>query len=111
MRLEVHERLAALALLPTEGDYEALKTLRRAREMLSFTPEEMKLLEMINKVSGDGKPAVQWNKDKAADAVKDCPVDEYTTNVIRNALAKLDKTKKLTDQYLSLYEKFVIAYK
>ena len=41
MRLEVHERLALLTLLPSEGDYSALKTIRRAKEMLSFTPEEM----------------------------------------------------------------------
>ena len=45
MKLEVHERLALLTLFPKDGDYAALKTFRRAKEMLSFTPEEMKFYE------------------------------------------------------------------
>ena len=41
MILDVHERLALISLLPAQEDYKALKTIRRAREMLSFTPDEM----------------------------------------------------------------------
>ena len=111
MKLEVHERLALLTLLPNEGDYAALKTIRRAREMISFTPGEMEFYEIKSVTGPDGRPQTQWSSAKAAEAVKDCPVDEYTMNVIRDKLADLNKRKKLTEQYMSVYDKFVIAYR
>jgi|SRR3990172_2340555 len=111
MRLEVHERLALLTLLPTEGDYAALKTIRRAREMISFTPDEINFYEIKIVPGADGKPQTQWNTAKAGEAIKDCPVDEYTVNVIRDKLSDLNKRKKLTDQYMSIYEKFVVDYR
>lgn len=111
MKLEVHERIALLSLLPREGTYEALKTFRRAREMLSFTPEELEFYEMKNAPGPDGKIQAQWSGKKASEAVKDIPVDEYTKNAVVKALAEMEKKGKLTDQFLSVYEKFVIAYK
>lgn len=110
MKLEVHERIALLNILPQKGDYAALKTLRRAREMISFTPEEVKFYEIENKIGADGKVSVNWSTQKANEAVRDIPIDEYTTSVIRNKLAELDKKRELTEDYMSLYEKFVIIY-
>lgn len=109
MILEVHERLALLQLLPNESDYKALKTIRRAKEMLSFTPEEQKILEMKNTVV-DGKPQLTWNAGKVNEIAKDVPIDEYITNLFRVALAELNNKGKLTEQTMSLYEKFVVMY-
>jgi len=111
MKLQVHERLALLALLPKEGDYAALKTIRRAREMLSFTADEMKFYEITSTVDAAGKPQAHWSAKKDAEAILDAPVDEYTTNVIRDKLAALNKQKKLTEEYMSIYEKFVVDYR
>ena len=111
MKLDVHERIALMSLLPTKGDYAALKTLRRAKEMLSFTPEEMAFYEVINQVGADGKPQVKWSAEKAAQKIKDCPVDEWTTNVIRDKLAEMNKKRELTEQFMSIYEKFVVDYR
>jgi|SRR3990167_1177009 len=111
MRLEVHERLALLTLLPSEGDYSALKTIRRAKEMLSFTPEEMEFYEIKNVVGSDGKMQTQWSTAKASEAIKDCPVDEFTMNLVRDKLSELNKKHKLTEQYMSIYDKFVVAYR
>ena len=111
MKLEVHERIALIGLLPVKGDYAALKTLRRAREMLSFTPEEQKFYELRTVPGEDGKPHTQWNAAKAAEQIKDCPVDEYITNLIRDKLSELNKKHKLTGQLLSVYDKFVVTYK
>ena len=111
MILDVHERLALISMLPSEGDYKALKTIRRAREMLSFTPEEMKTLEMVNATDAGGKQRVNWNPAKVHEVVKDCPIDEYTTNLFRDELAKLNGKDKLTEQTMSIYEKFVVMYK
>jgi hypothetical protein len=111
MILEVHERLALMNLLPKQEDYKALKTIRRAREMLSFTPEEMKILNMVTTPSKDGKSSVTWDNDKVHEVVKDCPIDEYTTNLFRDILAELNKNHNLLDETVSLYEKFVVMYK
>ncbi len=108
MKLEVHERLALLELLPKTGDYAALKTLRRAREMIAFTPKEQKFYKIVPGVNAEGKPITNWNPNKAKEQIKDIPVDEFTTNIIRTELAKLEMEKKLTEQTMSLYEKFVV---
>lgn len=111
MKLTVHERLSLVGLLPAKGDYATIKTIRRAREMISFTPDEMDFYG-LKQVPGPGGQ-LQWNWDaqKAAKQIKDCPVDEYTTNIIRNKLAEMDKKGQLTEQYMSIYEKFVIDYR
>jgi hypothetical protein len=98
-------------LLPTEGDYAGLKTIRRAREMLSFTPEEIKFYEIKQAPGPDGRNQTQWSSARAAEQIKDCPVDEYTVNVIRAKLADMSNAQKLTEQYMSVYEKFVIDYR
>ena len=111
MKLEVHERLALINLLPKEGEYAALKTIRRAKEMLSFTPAEIEFYQLRTLMGADGQPSTQWSSEKAAESIKDCPVDEYTMNVIRDKLAEMNKKRKLTEQYMSVYEKFVVDYK
>jgi hypothetical protein len=111
MLLEVHERFALLNILPKTGDYAALKTIRRAKEMISFTPEEIRFYGITNGVNPEtGKPQVNWNTQKAQEVVKDVPVDEYVTNVIRDKLSELSKKGQLTEDFMSLYEKFVIIY-
>lgn len=110
MKLEVHERIALMQLLPTEGDYAGLKSIRRAREMISFDQKELDFFEIKPGVGPDGTPMTNWNPVKAQEQVKDVPVDEYTTNVVRKILADLEKKHKLTEQTISLYEKFVVTY-
>lgn len=110
MKLEVHERIALLQLLPTEGGYAGLKQIRRAREMISFDGDEIKFYEINSGLGADGSPFTNWNPTKAMEQVKDVPVDEYVTDIIRNALVELNRKNKLTDQTMSLYEKFVVMY-
>ena len=107
MKLEVHERLALLQLLPASGDYAALKTIRRAKEMITFTPKELEFYGIKPGVGPDGKPTTAWNSQKAKEQIKDIPIDEFTTNIIRTELAKLEMDKNLNEQTMSLYEKFV----
>jgi len=110
MKLEVHERILLLELLPKEGDYAGLKAIRRAKEMISFSPEEQKFYEMKNIPSASGVPQVQWNVAKAAEKIKDVPIDEYITHLFRDALARLSREGKLKEDHISLYEKFVVTY-
>ena len=103
MILEVQERLALMEILPTEGDYASIKTLRRARETISITPDEAENLQFEQQ--GDG--VLAWNPAVAATLVRDIPIDEWTTNTVCEILIKLSNEKKLKDVQLSLYEKFV----
>ena len=106
MLLEVNERLALMELLPREGDYAAIKTLRRAREMINFTPEEDKELDFQNK----GNNILVWDVEAGEKMVRDIPVDEWTSNTIRDILINLSNEQKLTDMHYSLYVKFVVNY-
>ena len=110
MKLEVHERIALLQLLPTEGDYAGLKSIRRAREMISFDQKEIDFYEITSGVGTDGNSFTNWSPAKAQEQIKDVPVDEFVTNLIRKALADLERKHKLTEQTISLYEKLVVLY-
>jgi hypothetical protein len=100
-----------LQLLPPEGGYEALKTLRRQRETLSFDAEEKKILNLVSTTNLDGTVKTEWIGANASKVVKDVPIDEYCTSVFRKALAELEDEGKLNENTMSLYEKFVIMYK
>jgi hypothetical protein len=110
MKLEVHERIALLQLLPAEGDYAGLKAIRRAKEMLSFNKDEIDFFEIVSGVNQEGQPYTNWNPTKAMEQIKDVPVDEYVTDLIRKTLSNLEAKGKLTEQTISLYEKFVVMY-
>ena len=110
MLLEVHERIGLLNLLPAQEDFKALKTIRRTREMLTFQPDEIEGLGMKNSTDAQGRAAVVWEPGKAVDFVKELPIPEYSMDLFREELIKLNDAHKLTDQLFSLYEKLVIAY-
>ena len=97
--------MALIPLLPVAGTYAALKAIRRAREMISFTPEEILAFEIT---TADGK--TQWSTAKASAQVPDIPVEEYITNIIRDKLVEINKKEKLTEAQLSIYDKFVVMY-
>ena len=111
MKLEVHERLSLLEILNVEEEhYAALRTLRRAREMLSFDGDELKLLEFKQVQAPDGSVQFGWNQEAAESLVKDVPVDEWTTHYIRAKLISDEEQGKLKSRHLSLFEKFVSDY-
>lgn len=107
MKLELHERMALLQLIPPseESSYEGIKAMRRAREILNFTPDELKYYE-IKQVGG----RYNWNLEKAQSRVLDAPIEEYIIDLVRRKLSEMERGQKLSEQYLSVYEKFVIAY-
>ena len=106
MKLEVHERIALLDLLPKQSDYIGLLALRKAREIISFTPEESEYYELR---IGDDK-RWHWDGPKASQRILDAPIEEYIVGLIREKLAELNDKKLLSELYLSLYEKFITNY-
>ena len=100
MELQVGERLVLLSLLPQEGDFTTLKIVRGLREDLSFNEEEHKTYNFREEDN-----FVFWDKEK--DTPKDVPIGEKATDIIVDALKKLNEAKKLRDEHFNLYEKFV----
>ena len=100
MNLNVLERILLSQILPETGSFMNLKLLRVAKEKLSFTAEENKTLSFIQE---EGK--VMWDTKK--ELPFEIVLSDVVCNLIKDALAKLDKEEKLTVQHMTLYEKFI----
>ena len=101
MKLSVHERLLLLNLLPATGDITSIKLLRKAKEDLSFNEKENKDLGFVQ----DGE-ILRWNSEKG-NVEKDVTIGDIITELIKTELKKMNEEKKLTDQHISIYEKFI----
>ena len=102
MKLTVVERIALLGILSAEGNFATLRIVRELRESLSFTEDEAKRLDV--KVDGT---RIQWDTAKETPGGEEVKIGERATDIIVAALKDLDGKKKLTQQHMSLYEKFV----
>lgn len=103
MKLSVKERLTLLALLPKEGDFRTLKYLRKYKEALALSDKEQKDLEIKQAENG----MVTWNGEKAAKMDKEIVAKKPIVQVIKDTLEKLDKEKKLTEDTMDLFAKFI----
>jgi hypothetical protein len=137
MKLNVLERINLLNLLPAKGSYTNLKLLRVAREALSFTDKEHKVLNfrqegektiwntmhLVNKETG--KP-VQGADEIIMEMVNSNPegyemrpvledaninLGEVVTQMIIKDLKSLEEKDDLDESkgHFTLFEKFVVA--
>ncbi len=103
MQLNIPERVQLLGLLPKEGTYADIKTIREAREVIALTSEDLKKIEFNEETE-------RYNLTKAEAIVKDIPLNEWITNTVTGLLAKREHDKKLNEDLRTLYEKFVIDH-
>ena len=101
MKLAIGERLMLLNLLPPEGDLTSIKIVRKLRESLSFNEDELE--EYNIKVLDGGR--ISWDSQEE----KDIEVRAKARSLILKALHDLDEKGKVTEQHLSLFEKFEIS--
>lgn len=101
MKLNVSERVTLLPILPAEGDFTTLKILREIQSKIGFSEEDFKTFKI--KRFDD---RVEWD---GVEGVKEVEIElgEKATEIIKEALLALDKNKKLKQQQMTLYEKFV----
>jgi hypothetical protein len=100
MILSVFDRLILLNIMPKEGDITTIKIIRKLKDDLSFSEEDHKALEFKNE-NGN----IMWKEE--ADISKEVEIGEKATDIIADALKKLNKEKKLTEQHVPLYERFI----
>ena len=101
MELTILERLTLLQLLPGEGSLTTIRIVRKLRESLSMTEEEIVEHEVVQSPSGQ----VAWQNDRAR------PIEFGATarEIAVTALEALDTAGKVEDRHLSLFDKFGIG--
>jgi len=139
MKLSVFERMILLNTLPAEGDLTTLKIVRGLRESLSFTEEEHAALNIRigqdwSRCPNCGGEAIEWTRGKnnpdrrcitcsyegadgagkifwnqSAPQEADLEIGVKASKIVKEALDKLNKERKLTDAHLTLCEKFGLA--
>ena len=104
VELTLFERFVVRTLLPPEGSYSTLKIVWELQMELATTEEENKLAGLED-LPGGGTDAENW------DAVepKEIVFGDITKGLIVDALKKLDEQEKLTQQHITIYEKFVLG--
>lgn len=106
MKLLITERFAVLSILPKETDFVTLKVLRDLQDTLALSEKELKEYEVKTMVNPQGEQRTQWSIEKAK-VTATLKIGERANDIIVAELEKLDKTKKLTSEHFSIYEKFI----
>jgi hypothetical protein len=117
--LTVSERIILLNLLPPEGNVLTLRIVRKLREALSFSEEEVERLhfrEAGEVVPEDDELPAEKQRRVVPDTLNwlsaEDPNKEYrfggaTLEIIRSALNKLNDEKKLREAHIPVWEKFI----
>ncbi len=101
MELSVLERVLLLGVLPKEGDITTLRIVQQLREELSFSEEEHQVLGFV---ANEATNQLTWNP---------LPLTQHVTlgpkaqALITEALERLNREKKLTAEFIGLYDRFV----
>lgn len=101
MLLNIGERLHLLVNIPpAEGRLSALRSVRKFREELSVSPEEMKDVEFREEGG-----MVRWNP--SLDKGKEIEISEYIGKLILKNLEQMEKAEppRLKEEFISLYDK------
>jgi len=105
IKLNVGERLVAMGILPQQESYATLRVMRELKEKkLGINAEEFKEFEVKETETPEGVRAT-WGKK----GFEERPIKfmDREIEIIKDALLKLDKEKKLENKHYSLYDKFV----
>ena len=93
-----------LSLSPIKGNIVGLKEKRLLFEELSFSEQEAKEHEI--QFFDDGR--IIWNP-AYSNSTKPINFPDWIANTVKERLEKLNNDSELTEEYVSLYEKFVEA--
>ncbi|MBU0792212.1 MAG: hypothetical protein KKC55_17380 [Gammaproteobacteria bacterium] len=102
MKFNVLERVMLMGVLPQNFNFADYRILNELKTALSFSEKEMKELGMTQT---DDK--VNWKVADSPD--KEIVVGKRATEIVVAALKKLDEAEQLTEQLISLYEKFIVT--
>lgn len=99
----LHERMSLLSFCPEREDYKTLKTTKSIALKVSLTDEESEM--HLEKINEDGNFRINENSLGYTVSIE-FSSDEVEFITMR--LTALDQAKSLTEQYMTLFEKFVL---
>jgi hypothetical protein len=99
MTLTIKERLILGSVLPREGDITTLRIVRDLRAACSFSEEEHARLGIVT----EGQQ-VRWNPDVPQET--EVEVGPKAAAIIAEALKGLSDKKVLTEDFMSLWDRF-----
>lgn len=108
MELTLAERRVVMDYLPAKEDYKGLKEIRKARENLAWTGEELMEANKHTQDTGDGKRI--YEPAYMESVVVDIPLTEWVTELIRDILRDKAKKHELMEKDFTPYEKFIVDY-
>jgi len=100
MDFTLKERYLLLNALPEQGDFRTIKTIAALRDELFVSEQEV----IDFKIVADGDRII-W--DTTCEKPKVIDIGPIATTIIVDTLKAMDAEKKLTIDYVPLYEKFV----
>lgn len=110
MKFTIEESILLFGFLPTVGDYETLKETMGVRdEQMIFNERETREYDIEKRVSDDGRVQVTFNKEASEGYFKEIKFPPRLKAHITSELERLNDEKKLNEQILTLYEKFVLG--
>ncbi len=101
MKLTVFDRMVLGNIMPREGDITCLRLIREFKEDLSFSETENKALGF--KQLEDGR--TRWNPKLKIS--KNVVIGDTIRGIIVKRLKDLNKEKKLSEDHIDLYDRFV----
>jgi hypothetical protein len=105
MLLSLQDRLRLLGLLPKEGTIATIRIVRKLREDLSFSEEEMKDSGLVE-VADPNNPAMAnftWVREIEP---KEIEIGEVARKVVIDAFTALERASQMTEVLLDLYDRF-----
>ena len=132
MELTLEERMNLIKILPPQGDIMTLKIVRKLRETVSFSEEELGSMNVRYEfkclTEGCNNTVIlpvttecpdhntlmaatgQMNfviPSELQDKTKEIHMGPQALIIVTDALKRADEAKQLTDAHISLYEKFL----
>ncbi len=105
MKLFILERIVILDILPREGNFLTLKSIRELRESLGFKDSEAKKFGIVATVGQNGGTDYSWEADEEVNIT----MNEAKISLIREVLRTRDASNILQENEYSIYEKFVVT--
>lgn len=100
-KLNVPERLVLLKILPKEENFINLRFIREAASVIGLSDKEItecKIVQEGENITFDTKKGLKE---------KPIGLGERIYTIICEVLEKMDKEKKLSQEYFSIFEKFI----
>jgi hypothetical protein len=99
-QLGIEDRITLLSILPKTGNIITLKIIRSMEDSIGFSADELKRCE----ITQDGD-LVHWNPSKVT--LKEIEFDDAEAELIKSQLMTLNTEQRLTQNMVSIYDKFV----